>query len=151
MQRHCNDNVKSVAPKPRIIERCAEPACNQVAQIDLAAVFKIVNNFADDPTTAIGGDRSVKMNCAMSAVRTRKLTDNCAFKRFRTSCTKRRNNTRGLFFAASAEVFARRDYRCANRADWRVKERYDRPQATKVSQGQHISTSCALSTMSSRQ
>jgi hypothetical protein len=33
-----------------------------MAQIDLAAVFKIMNNLADDPATAIGGDRSVKMN-----------------------------------------------------------------------------------------
>src|SRR5205814_7041945 len=128
MQRHCNDNVKSEVPKQGIIQRCAEPACNQVAQIDLAAVFKIVNNLADDPATPIGGDRSVKMNCAMGAVRTRKLTDNCAFKRFRTSCTKRRNNTRGPFFASSAEIFARPDYRRADRTDRRVEKRYDRMQ-----------------------
>src|SRR4029077_3849311 len=149
MQRHWNDNVKSVAPKPWIIEGCAEPASHQMAQIDLAAVFKIVNNLADDPATAIGGDRSVKMNCAMGAVRTRKLTDNCAFKRFRTSCTKRRNNTRGLFLATPAEIFARPDYHRADRTDWRVEERYDRMQTTKVCQDRHTLTSCALSAMSS--
>src|SRR5256885_7170850 len=93
-----------------------------MAQIDLAAVSKIVNNLADDPATAIGGDRSVKMNCTMRAVRTRKLTDNCAFKRFGTSCTKRPNNTRGLFLASSAEIFARPDYRRADRTDWRGEE-----------------------------
>src|SRR6266446_10366915 len=120
MQRHWNDNFKSVGAKPGIIEGCAEPACHQMTQIDVAAVFKIVNNLADDPATAIGGHRSVKLNCAMGAVRTRKLTDNCAVKRFRTSCTKRRNNTRGLFLAPSAEIFARPDYRRADRTDWRI-------------------------------
>src|SRR5260370_39841599 len=138
MKRHWNDNVKSVAVQPRIIEACTEPPCQQMAQIDLAAVFKIVNNLADDPATAIGGDRGVKMNCAMGAVRTRKLTDNCAFKRFRTSCTKRRNNTRGLFLASFAEIFARPDHRRADRTDWRVEERNDRMQTTKVCQDRHI-------------
>src|SRR5438067_12564606 len=111
-----------------------------MAQIDLAAVFKIVNNLADDPATAIGGDRSVKMNCTMRAVRTRKLTDNCAFKRFGTSCTKRPNNTRGLFLASSAEIFARPDYRRADRTDWRVQERNECMQTTKNLQDRQILT-----------
>src|SRR4029077_14118935 len=149
MQRHWNDNVKTMAPKPGIIEGRAEPACHQMAQIHLAAVFKIVHNLANDPATAIGGERGGKMNCAMGAVRTRKLTGNCAFKRFGTSCTKRRNNTRGLFLATSAEIFAPPDYRRADRADRRVEKRYDRFQTTKVCQDRHISTSCALSAMSS--
>src|SRR5205823_14620809 len=144
-----NDNVKSVAVKAGIIQACAEPACHQMAHIDFAAVFKIVNTLADDPATAIGGDRSVKMHRAMGAVRTRKLTDNCAVKRFRTSCTKRWNNTRGLFLASCAKIFARPDYRRADRTDWRVEERYDRMQTTKVCQDRHILTSCALSAMSS--
>src|SRR5437016_4681410 len=149
MQRHWNDNVKSVAMKPGIIESYTEPACHQMAQIDLAAVFKIVNNPTDRSTTAIGGHRSVKMNFAMGAVRARKLTDNCAFKRFRAFCTKRRNNALGLFLASSAEIFARPDYRRADRTDRRVEKRCNRTQATKVCQDRHISTSCALSAMSS--
>src|SRR4029077_10109893 len=130
MQRHWNDNVKTMAPKPGIIEGCAEPACHQMAQIDLAAVFKIVNNLAGDPAAAIGGGRGVKMNWAMGAVRTRKLTGNCAFKRFGTSCTKRRNNTRGLFLAFSAEILARPDYRRADRADRRGEKGQPRPDTT---------------------
>src|SRR5207237_5966997 len=106
---------------------------------------KFVNNFADDPATTIGSDRSVKINCAMGAVRTCKLADNCAFKRLRTSCTKRRNNTRGLFFASSAEIFARPDYRRADRTDRRVEKRYDRMQTTKIWQDRNISSSCGIS------
>src|SRR5438552_16121617 len=151
MQRHCNDNVKSVAPKPRIIERCAEPACNKMAQIDLAAVFKFVNNFADDPATAIGGDRSVKMNCAMGAVRTCERADNRTLKRFRASCTKRWNDADHFLLALCTKVLARRDYRCANRADWRVQERYDFPQGTKVSQGQPNLTPSHIHTTSNPQ
>src|SRR5260370_32062132 len=148
MQRHWNDNVKSMAAKPGIIEGRAEAACHQMAQIDLAAVFKIVNNLTDDPATAIGGSRSVKMNFAMGAVRTRKLTDNCAFKRFRASCTKRRNNARGLFFASSAEIFARPDYRRADRTDRRVEKRCNRTQTTTICQDPHISTRRALTATS---
>src|SRR5260370_5334960 len=141
MQRHWNDNVKSMAAKPGMIEGRAEAACHQMAQIDLAAVFKIVNNLTDDPATAIGGSRSVKMNFAMGAVRTRKLTDNCAFKRFRASCTKRRNNARGLFLASSAEIFARPDYPRADCTDRRERGEADAPTYPQACQHtQHFTT-----------
>src|SRR5437773_9075975 len=122
-----------------------------MTEMDLAPVLKVMDDLANDSATAIRRDSSVKMNRAMSAVRANKGAGNCALERFGAFSAERRDDARGLCFTFFAYVVVRSDHCGADRTDWRVEERRNRAQTTKLCQRRHISTSCALSPTSSRQ
>src|SRR5260370_4263779 len=111
--------------------------------MDLASVFKVMDDLANDSATAIRRDSSVKMNRSMRAVRANKRAGNCAFERLGTSPAKGRDDTRGLLLTFCAKVVVRSDYRRANRANRRVKQRGQLAQTPKMFEPRHISTTRA--------
>ena len=87
-------------------QRCAEPACHEMSQMNLTAVFKIVDDLANDTAAAVCGHRCIKVNCAMGAVGAGERAGNSAFEGLGALLAKWRNDTHGLCFALLAEIFA---------------------------------------------
>src|SRR5438552_11717643 len=119
-------------------------------QMQLTAIFKIENDAANNPAAAIGGDGSVKVQRAMLAIRAVELVCDRAGKRLRAFCAKRRDDADSLSVAFIAKIFAMGNAGSANRADRRIKQRCNRGETVKLCERQHISTSRALASTSSR-
>ena len=94
-----------------------------MTEMQLAIVFELQNNKANDAATAVGGDGGIECEGAMGTVATGKLALNRAGKRLGTFCTKRRNDALCLIKAILTDVILARDRRAANCADCRVKKR----------------------------
>jgi hypothetical protein len=65
-----------------IIERSAKPARYKMTKMNLAVVFKFVNDIADGTAAAIRGDRCFEVNRAMGTIRAAKDSVDGAFERF---------------------------------------------------------------------
>jgi hypothetical protein len=126
VQWHRHDDVELAATKPVVIQRSMEPARYKVTQMNLAPVFKFVDDFANDSATTICGHRGVEVDRAMGAVGARKLAGNSTFKGFRTLPAKWRDDADGLCFAPIAEILAGSNVFPAICANWWVKKRYGR-------------------------
>ena len=125
MQRDRDNKVEPTIANPGIVQGCAQPTSHEMTQINLATVLKIVNDPADDPPTAIGGDGRVEMNCAMSAVGATKRPDNSALERLRAFLAKRGTDANSFRSALIAEMLTGSNVRRADYADRWIKERCD--------------------------
>jgi hypothetical protein len=144
VQGHWNDDVESAATKPFVIQRSMEPAPYKMTQVNLASVFKFVDDFANDTATPVCGHRCVKVNRAMGAVGAGKLAGNGAFEWLGAFLAKWRDNADGLCFALIAEILASSNVFLAHCTNWRVKKRNHRFQWFKLMKRDHISARFAL-------
>jgi len=106
MQRHRDDKVEPAITQPFVVQRSAEPARHGLTQMNLATVLKVVNNLANNPATAIGGNGCVEVNGAMGAIRASEFTGNRAFEWLGAFLAKWRNNPDDLCFALITEMLA---------------------------------------------
>src|SRR5881409_3566317 len=128
-----------------------EPARYKVTQVNLASVFKFMDDLANDTATAVCGHRCVEVNRAMGAVGAGKLAGNGTFEGLRAFLAKWRDDADDLRFALIAEIVASSHVSTADRAHRRVKKRYGRFQWFKLVKRDHISARFALlSTLLSR-
>ena len=67
-----------------------------MTEVNLAVVFKFVDDLANDTATAVCGYCSVEVNLAMGAVRTGKRAGDGTFKRFGAFLAKWRDDADGL-------------------------------------------------------
>src|ERR1700682_6473428 len=103
-----------------------------MSEMELAAVFEIEDDAANNPAAAIGGDGGVKVQGAVRAVGASKCSADCAGERFRAFRAKRRNDAGDLRVAFCAKIFTRRDACGANCAGWRVQQRWNRAEPVKL-------------------
>src|SRR6266496_3234791 len=144
MQWDGHDNVKLTPAKAFIVERCAEPACHEMSQVNLTPVLKIVNDLANDSVAAVRSHRCIKVNFTVSAVGTCELGCNRAFEGLGTLLAKWRNDTHGFCFASLAEIFAGLSLATAESAYRRVDKRRGRFEQFKLAKRDHISARPAL-------
>jgi hypothetical protein len=85
--------------------------------MNLASVFKFVDDLADDTATAVCRHRCVEVNRAMGAVGTGKLAGNSAFERLGAFLAKWRDDADGLCFTLIAEILISSHASPANCAD----------------------------------
>src|SRR5262249_49652100 len=83
VQWYRHDDVESVSANSFVIQRGLEPAGYKMTQMNLAAVFKFVDDFANDSATAIRRHRCLEVNRAMDAVGTGERAGNGAIEWFR--------------------------------------------------------------------
>src|SRR5213082_3155450 len=93
MQRNGNDRIETAFAKTFVVERGHQPARDQMAKMNLASVFKIENDVANDSAASESRNRGVEMEDAMGAVGAGKGGGNCAIKRHGTFRAKRRHNS----------------------------------------------------------
>jgi hypothetical protein len=144
MQWDGHDYVKFTPAKTFIVKRPIEPARHEVAQVNLMPVLKIMNDLANDTTTAVCGHRCIKVNFAMGAIGASECGCYSAFEGFRTLLAKWRNDTHGFCFALIAEMLAGLSFAAAESAYRRVQKRCSRLQQFKLAKRDHISATCAL-------
>src|SRR5262249_55043921 len=144
MQWHGNNQVEFTSAKAFIIKCRTKPARDEMSQVNLAPVLKVVNDLADDSATAVRGNRGVKVNRAMSTVSACECARDSTFERLGALLAKRRNDAQGLCLASRTEIFASSSLAAADRAHRRVKERGGRFEQFKLAKRDHISASCAL-------
>src|SRR5690348_18381471 len=96
MQRHRHNQMKFPASEPWIGPGLQQPLTNHPAQMNLPAVFEIMDDFSDDIPAAISRDRRVEVKGATFAIRTLKRAGDLAEKGFGTLGTKRRRNAQGF-------------------------------------------------------
>src|SRR5207237_3713232 len=149
MERNGDDRVEAALAEPLVVERCHQPACDQMTEMDLPAVFKIEHDVPNYSTTAVSRNGGVEMEKTMSAVSAGKGAGDCAIERLGTFCAKRRHYSTNLRFAFKAKIFALIDWRGADRAGRRIKQRRDSAEKARCCERRHISTSRALSATSS--
>src|SRR6266446_1942763 len=149
MKRNGNDRVETAFAESLIVERGDQPARDQMTKMDLAAVFKIENDVANNAAAAVGRDGGIEMERAMRAVSAGKRGCDCTVKRLGTSRAKRWHNSRNLRFAPATKIFAETDRRGADRAGRRIEQRRESAEKARCCHGRHISTSRALSATSS--
>ncbi len=70
MERDGNDRVEAVFAKTLVVECGYQPPSDQMAQMNLATVFKIEDYVANDSTASVSRNRSVEMKSTMGAVGT---------------------------------------------------------------------------------
>jgi hypothetical protein len=126
MQWHGHEYVELASAKTLIVKGCAEPTCHEVPQVNLAPVLKVVNDLADNTATAVCRHCCIKVDFAMGAVGAFKHARNSAFEGLGALLAKRRNDTHGLCFALSAEIFASSSLAAADCAYRRVEKRRGR-------------------------
>src|SRR6266545_2139805 len=117
MQRHRDDKIEAATPQPCVVQRCAEPARHEMTQVNLATVLKVVNNLANNPATAVGGNGRIEVNGAMGAIGAGEFTGDRAFERFGAFLAKRRNNAYDLCFALITQILAGSNICSADHAD----------------------------------
>ena len=144
VQGHRHDDVESISANSFVIQRSMKPARYKVTQMNLATVFKFVDDFANDSATAIRRYRRFEVNLAMSAIGTGERAGNGAFEWFGAFLAKGRNNAKGLRVALIAEILTGSNASAANGANWWVKKRYGRFQWLKPVKRDHISARFAL-------
>src|SRR5260370_27585542 len=99
MKRNGNDRVETAFAESLIVERGDQPARDQMTKMDLAAVFKIKNDAANNAAAAVGRDGGIEMESAMSAVGAGKRASDSTVTPLRTFRTKRRHNSTNPPFA----------------------------------------------------
>src|SRR5439155_3846626 len=105
MKRNGNDRVETAFAESLIVERGDQPARDQMTKMDLAAVFKIENDVANNTAAAVGRDGGIEMERAMRAVGAGKRGCDCTVKRLGTFHAKWRYNLVNLRFSRSAKIF----------------------------------------------
>src|SRR5205085_6083800 len=103
MQRNGNDRIETAFAKTLVVERGHQPARDQMAKMNLASVFKIENDVANDSAASVSRNRGVEMEDAMGAVGAGKDGGNCAIKRLGTFRAKRRPNSANFCVAFAAK------------------------------------------------
>jgi hypothetical protein len=106
MKRNGNHRVETAFAESLIVERGDQPARDQMTKMDLAAVFKIENDVANNAAAAVGRDGGIEMERTMRAVGAGKRGCDCTVKRLGTFRAKRRHNSGNLRFALAAKIFA---------------------------------------------
>src|SRR5438309_3417672 len=149
MQANGNDRVGTTFAEAFIVERCHQPARDQMAKVNLAAVFKIEDHVANDSAAAVSGNRGVEMEDAMGAVSAGKCGGDRAAERFRAFRAKRRHNSGNVSFTLVTKIFAQTDRCRANGARRRIEQRGDPAKKARCRERQHVSTSRALLATSS--
>jgi len=149
MQWNGHDRIETAFAKTFVVERGHQPARDQMAKMNLASVFKIENDVANDAAASVSRNRGIEMEDAMGAVGAGKGGGNCPIKRLGTIRAKRRHNSGNLCFAFAAKIFAQIDRRRANGARRRIEQRRDPAKKARCCAHRRISTSRALSATSS--
>src|SRR2546430_4981185 len=150
MEWNGNDRVETPFAKTFVVEGGDQPPRDQVAKMNLPAVFKVEHDMANNPTAAKSRNRGVEIEGAMRAIGAGERGCDCAIKRLRTFVAKWRYDSGNFRFTLGAEIFAKIDRRRADGAGRRVKQRRDSAKKVRDGEHRHISTSRALSTTSSR-
>jgi len=149
MERNRNDRVEAPFAKTLVVERGDQPPRDQMAKMDLPAVFKIENDMANNPAAAKSRNRGLEIEGAMRAIGAGERGCDCAIKRLRAFVTKWRYDPGNFRFALGAEILVQIDRRRADGARRRIKQRRDSAKKVRCGEHRHISTSRALSTTSS--
>jgi len=123
MKRHRHDYIEVALAKSFIVQRRVEPTRYKMAQMNLATVFKFVDDLANDTATAVCGHGCVEVNRAMGTVGARKYSGESAVERFRAFLAKWRDDPDGFCFALIAEVLASSNAFPADCATRRVQKR----------------------------
>src|SRR6202140_4236283 len=110
-----------------------------MSEMELAAVFEIEDDAANNPAAAIGGDGGVKVQGAVGAVGASKCSADCAGERFRAFRAKRRNDAGDLRVAFCAKIFTRRNTCGTNCAGRRRKQGCTGAQPVKFYERKHTS------------
>ena len=92
-------------------------------QVNLASVFELVNDVADDAAATIRGHRCLEVDRAMRTIRAGKSIVDGAFEWLRAGLAKWRDDPNELYFASIAEVLAGPDVFPADRACGRIQQR----------------------------
>src|SRR6266403_2167551 len=90
MQRNGHDRIETAFAKTFVVERGHQPARDQMAKMNLASVFKIENDVANDSAASVSRNRGIEMEDAMGAVGAGKGGGNCPIKRLGAFGAKRR-------------------------------------------------------------
>src|SRR5207253_4206909 len=106
LQRNGNNRIETAFAKTFVVERVHQPARDQIAKMNLASVFKIENDVANDSAASVSRNRGVEMQEAMGAVGEGKEGGNCAMKRRGTFREKRRHNSANFGCAFAARICA---------------------------------------------
>jgi len=112
--------------------------------MNLATVFKFVDDLANDTATAVRGHGCVEVNRAMGTVGTGKGVGDRTLERFGAFLAKWRDDSDGFRFALIAEVLTSSNAFPADSATGRVQKRYGRLQQFKLLKHDHLSARFAL-------
>src|SRR5436309_15201312 len=96
-----------MAAQPFIVQRSMQPTRYEMARVNVAPVFKFVNNLANNTATAVCGHGRLEVNCAMGAVGTCKCAFDGAVEWFQAFVAKWRPDANGVCFALTAKTAAR--------------------------------------------
>jgi hypothetical protein len=144
MKRDRHDYIEVALAKSFIVQRRVEPTRYKMAEMNLATVFKFVDDLANDTATAVCGYGCVEVNRAMGTVGTGKSIGDRTLERFRAFLAKWRDDADGFCFASMAKVLASSNAFPADCATRRVQKRYGRLQQFKLLKDDHLSASFAL-------
>ena len=97
-----------------------------MTQINLAPVFKVVNDLANNPATAVCRNGRVVMNGAMRAIGAGERARYGAFERLGALLAKWRDDADSFSFAVVAQIRVRSNICSADCADRWIKKRYER-------------------------
>jgi hypothetical protein len=139
MKRHRHDYIEVALAKSFIVQCRVEPTRYKMAQMNLATVFKFVDDLANDTATAVCAHGCVEVNRAMGTVGTGKGVGDRTLERFRAFLAKWRDDPDGFCFALIAEVLVSSNAFPADCATRRVQKRYGRVQQIKLLKRDHIS------------
>jgi hypothetical protein len=143
MKRHRHDYIEVASAKSFIVQRRVEPTRYKMAQMNLATVFKFVDDLANDTATAVRGHGCVEVNRAMGTVGTGKGVGDRTLERFRTFFAKWRDDTDSFCFALIAQILASSNPFTADCAERRVKKRNGRFPQVKLLKSDHVSAKSA--------
>src|SRR5437016_14590203 len=93
-----------MAAQPFIVQRSMQPMRYKMAQVNVAPVFKFVNNLANNTASAVRGHGRLEVNCPMGAVGTCKCAFDGAVEWFRAFVAKWRADENGFDFAMIAKM-----------------------------------------------
>src|SRR5215831_2083931 len=124
--------------QPFIIERRLKPARYKMAQVNLAAVFKFVDDFANDAAAAVCSHGCVEVDLAVGTVGAGKRASDRAFEGLRTCLAKWGRDADDLFFAFIAEIVAGSEVFPANRARRRIEQRYGSLEQLRLVKRDHV-------------
>src|SRR5205807_9975134 len=91
-----------------------QPTRYKITKLNLAPVFKFVNDLANNTATTVYGDGRVEVNPAVGAVGARKYSSDSALERFGAFLTKRCDDADSFCFALIAEIIASSTASAAN-------------------------------------
>jgi hypothetical protein len=97
-----------------------------MSQVNLASIFKLVNDLSDDAAPAVCGHRCVEINRPMRTVGAGKRDRDRALERFGAFLAKWRDDADGLCVAFIAQIFTSPNAFPADCANRRVEKRYGR-------------------------